>query len=77
MEKAGEMNREEKQVDGDEENVEDMKGRRRKGTGAASVKGHCVLLLDEQALRWTNKMLLQASSLLADTLDTVSSITDN
>lgn len=37
--------------------LEATRGRRRR-TGAASVKGHCVLQLDEQALRGTNKIVI-------------------
>ena len=48
------------------------------GGGAASVKGHCVLQHDEQALRGTNKIVIADLPLwLATTLDTVICKMDN
>lgn len=56
--------RKEKQVDGEEIQSKQGRGRRRRrGTGAASVKGHSVLQLDEHALRGTNKIVTAGPSL--------------
>lgn len=52
-----EESRQETQVDGDAVETTRGRKRRRRGTGTASVKGHGVLQLDEQALRGTNKIV--------------------
>lgn len=54
-----------------------METRRLRGAEETSVKGHCGLLLDEQALRGTNKTDCRPLSLVATTLDTVFSKMDN